>query len=92
MTDRRIRVIVYGATECRKLAAINSRSVFRWWRDPARGDDQFPDPDCTINGGTVGVWDPGTVLQWIERTREQRGMVWDRDRGLVKAHEPAAPE
>jgi hypothetical protein len=86
--DRRPRVIVFGATECRKLAAINSRTGFKYWRDEARGEDRFPEPDCTVNG-RVEVWDPGVVLEWINRTREQRGMVWDRERGLIKRTETA---
>lgn len=79
---QRARIIVFGATECRQYCGFDSRRTMQYWRHPGRGPDRFPDPCHTINH-TVEIWDPRDVIEWAERTRERRGLVWG-DAGLVK--------
>jgi hypothetical protein len=75
-------VVVFGATECREFCHFDSRHTMLYWRHPDRGENRFPDPTCRVNGRTE-VWDVAAVLDWAERTRERRGLVWGKA-GLVK--------
>lgn len=84
--NRPVAPIVFGASECRQYAGFDSRRTMQYWRSEARGADRFPEPSQRLNGGTVEVWDPMAVQQWVERTRERRGLVWTRE-GLVKKAE-----
>lgn len=64
---------VFGAAEVRHFCRFDSRKTMRYWRDPKRGDSRLPEPYMRINGGQTEVWEPGAVMAWFERTREQRG-------------------
>lgn len=69
--------LVFGAAEIRKFCGFHDRKGMAYWRDPARGEDRFPEPSQTLSIGEV--WDPRVVTAWAERTKERRGMVWTRD-------------
>jgi hypothetical protein len=82
--------VVFGAMECRRFCAFNSRKAHAYWRSEDRGENRFPDPSCKVNGHTE-VWDINSVARWAEQTRERRGLVWTKH-GLRKpeATEPEA--
>jgi hypothetical protein len=75
-------VVVFGATECRKFCHFTSRKAHQYWRDPARGENRFPQPSCKVNGNTE-VWSIRDVADWAEQTRDRRGLVWGKA-GLIK--------